>query len=673
MDTREFLKNFRHIFSEPNSVQRLRELILQLAFQGRLVSQDSQEGTAANISQQIQKVKDTLIKEKKIKKDRKYIEISEDEIPFSIPHTWKWERIGSVTNYGMAEKIESSELSDDVWVLELGDVEKITSRLIKRVTHKERKSKSTKNKFIEGDVLYGKLRPYLDKVLVADRDGVCTTEMIPFRGYYGIDSMYLRWVLKSPFFISYANNSTHGMNLPRLGTEKAKQALIPIAPLGEQKRIVAKIESLIKLCDQLEAQQVQLAETSQKTNQATLNELVFSIGYKQFAKNWNRISENFQVVASGRNEVEKLKNSILGLSVQGKLVEKYSGDESVEIILNRIKNSLIQETKIGRKRRGSLKARSIKPLPDSTLIPDNWKWVYLDDILLFMDAGWSPTCEKHPAAKNKWGVLKTTAVQPLKFIETENKELPAKLSPRSEYEVQTGDILVTRAGPKQRVGIACVVKKVRRKLMISDKTIRFRLADSRINPDFVAMCLSSWISAKHIEESKSGMAESQMNIPQEKLRATPILLVPPEQQKKIVDQYRSLEKKCDQLIGLETEFSSVCEKLAAATVHSITTKQQDLKITVHDSIAIKDKAEAKVIRKFPRVLIKLVKTMKKKIEDTVLAKLLMENGKSLEAKVLWQKSGISIDEFYATLKSEIKEGFIAEPDVATLKLAEVAD
>ncbi len=95
----------------------------------------------------------------------------------------------------------------------------------------------------------------MDKVLVAQEPGVCTTEIIPIKAYSGVDSYYLRWVMKSPSFIEYANNSTHGMNLPRMGTEKARLALFPLPPLAEQKRIVAKVDELMALCDELQASQ----------------------------------------------------------------------------------------------------------------------------------------------------------------------------------------------------------------------------------------------------------------------------------------------------------------------------------------------------------------------------------------------------------------------------------
>ncbi|MFP3615842.1 hypothetical protein SB778_38005, partial [Paraburkholderia sp. SIMBA_050] len=100
------------------------------------------------------------------------------------------------------------DVNEETWVLELEDIEKGTSKLLSKVLARERKFKSTKNGFPAGAVLYGKLRPYLDKVLIADSAGVCTTEISPISFFENIEAGYLRWYLKSPYFISYANGST---------------------------------------------------------------------------------------------------------------------------------------------------------------------------------------------------------------------------------------------------------------------------------------------------------------------------------------------------------------------------------------------------------------------------------------------------------------------------------
>ena len=139
-------------------------------------------------------------------------------------------------------------------MLDLEDIESDTGRLLARKTARDRGSLSNKAGFLAGDVLYGKLRPYLNKVLIADRPGFCSTEIVPLRTSDDLDPRYLQLALTSPSFLSYANRRSYGMKMPRLGTDDLDNAEILTPPLAEQKRIVAKVDELMALCDRLEAQ-----------------------------------------------------------------------------------------------------------------------------------------------------------------------------------------------------------------------------------------------------------------------------------------------------------------------------------------------------------------------------------------------------------------------------------
>jgi type I restriction enzyme S subunit len=164
-----------------------------------------------------------------------------------------------------------------------------------------------------------------------------------------------------------------------------------------------------------------------------------------------------------------------------------------------------------------------------------------------MDAGWSPKCDSRPASHNEWGVLKTTSVQPLCFWPHENKALPSKLQARPEAKVNEGDILITRAGPKNRVGICCVAKSVHPYLMLSDKIIRFKIFGNLIYSNYCALSLNTGYGAEQIERMKSGMADSQMNISQDKVMQIIIALPPLPEQKLIVAKIDQLMALCDRL------------------------------------------------------------------------------------------------------------------------------
>jgi len=165
--------------------------------------------------------------------------------PQSLPPSWTLTSLGAVIDYGKTEKAEPSEIPGNAWVLELEDIEKDSSRILQRVTQSQRQSRSTKNRFNAGDVLYGKLRPYLNKVVVADKPGFCTTEIVPIQAGPTLDARYLFYWLKHPAFLKHVEAASHGMNMPRLGTDAGKAAPLVVAPLPEQTRIANQLDTLL--------------------------------------------------------------------------------------------------------------------------------------------------------------------------------------------------------------------------------------------------------------------------------------------------------------------------------------------------------------------------------------------------------------------------------------------
>ncbi len=255
-------------------LKKLRQQILQEAIEGKLTAKWRQQNhyvePASELLARIQAEKEQLIKDKKIKKQKPLPPISDEEKSFDLPDGWVWCRLGEISNYGDAKKLKPAEISSDTWVLDLEDIEKETSRLLVKVRFKNRKSRSIQSVFKKGYVLYGKLRPYLDKVLVADQGGVCTTEIMPIKTW--IYPHYLRYALKTKIFIEYTNKVVSGMRMPRLKTDDARLAIIQLPPLPEQKAIVAKVEKLLVLCDQMETQITASQTHAKQLMQAVLKE-----------------------------------------------------------------------------------------------------------------------------------------------------------------------------------------------------------------------------------------------------------------------------------------------------------------------------------------------------------------------------------------------------------------
>ena len=240
----------------------LEKSILQEAIQGKLVPQDPNDEPASELLKRVAAERKALVKAGKLKRDKGESIIFrgsdrlayeprngeticiQDEIPFDIPDSWAWVRLGSVSNYGQCTSVDTSDIKPSTWSLDLEEIEKGTGRLLVRKTVAEKKSKSSKHVFAKGTLLYSKLRTYLNKVLVADMDGVCTSEIVPVELQGGICAEYVRLVLMSPYFLEYTASKGYGIKMPRVGTDDMKQSLIPLPPLDEQKRIVKRVEEL---------------------------------------------------------------------------------------------------------------------------------------------------------------------------------------------------------------------------------------------------------------------------------------------------------------------------------------------------------------------------------------------------------------------------------------------
>ena len=171
----------------------------------------------------------------------------DDEIPFEIPESWEWIRLGVASTYATPKnKANAQNVSSDVWELDLEDIEK-GGHLIRRYSVGERKSIGDKTYFSQGDILYSKLRPYLLKKLIAPEDGICTPEIVPFRMFGGISHEYIVYYLHSPYVDNLINTATYGVKMPRAGTETMTSLLVPLPPSKEQQRIVQKINNTIQM------------------------------------------------------------------------------------------------------------------------------------------------------------------------------------------------------------------------------------------------------------------------------------------------------------------------------------------------------------------------------------------------------------------------------------------
>lgn len=181
-----------------------------------------------------------------------------DDLMFSIPENWKCVKLLDISDYGKNVSICGKDISEEEWILELEDIEKDSGVLLKKIYQQERKAVSNKNKFSKGNVLYGKLRPYLNKCIIADDDGYCSTEIVPMNLDENIINKYLQLVLMSPYYLNYVNEKSYGTKMPRLGTKDAQNSLIPLPPIEEQQRIIETVERLFEKLEDIKPLEQQL-------------------------------------------------------------------------------------------------------------------------------------------------------------------------------------------------------------------------------------------------------------------------------------------------------------------------------------------------------------------------------------------------------------------------------
>ena len=163
-----------------------------------------------------------------------------------------WTTLGEITNYGDSVNVQVGDIDNTDWVLELEDIEKDSANIIQHLTKNDRKINGTRHKFQKGEILYSKLRTYLNKVLVAPNDGFCTTEIMAFGSYGILSNEYICHALRSPYFLAYTLQCGYGVKMPRLSTTDACNGLIPLPPLEEQERIVIEIQRLFSIIDIVE-------------------------------------------------------------------------------------------------------------------------------------------------------------------------------------------------------------------------------------------------------------------------------------------------------------------------------------------------------------------------------------------------------------------------------------
>ena len=484
--------------------EQLKASILQYAIQGKLVEQRPEEGNAEDLYKEIQEEKQKLIKAGKIKKEKPLAEITEDEMLFDIPDSWKWVRISTIgiTQTGNTPKKSHPEyFGSDIPFLGPGDIQN-------GIINYKNQGLSDAGKE------YGRITPAnsilqvciggsIGKCALVDRE-VAFNQQINSIYPLIANSEYVYHILDSSYFKNYMKDNAGGTATPIINRGLWDAIVIPLPPLAEQHRIVAKIEELLPYVDR------------------------YAVSYEKL--------EQFNAKFP-----EDMKKSILQYAIQGKLVEQRPEEGTAEELYNQIcidRENKIKAKLIKRDKRASLDdMEEEKPFD----IPENWKWVTLGSILLKLTDGTHKTPKyseqgiKFVSVKDmSSGVL---SLDNTKFItEEEHKELYNRCDP------QKGDMLLSKVGT---TGVPAIIDTDEQfSLFVSVALLKYN--HEYINEKYLYYLLLSPLVQKQASENTRGVGNKNWVL--DAIGKTLITLPPYKEQERIVEELEKLLPYCDQLI-----------------------------------------------------------------------------------------------------------------------------
>ena len=541
MNADSLLALYDRVAEASDAVERLRRFVLDLAVRGKLVEQDPADEPASELLRRMEAERTRMFRAGAIGKKALHPQMAAP--PFDLPRTWCWASLGAVFHYDAGVKRNPRSLDSSLWLLELEDIEKGTGRLLKRLRTSERKPKSTKSQFQLGDILYGKLRPYLNKVIVAREIGYSTTEIVAIRPYRRLSSEYCALALRSPGFVDYVTHAGRGTKMPRLRTEDAVVAPFPLPPLAEQHRIVAKVDELMALCDQLEKARAEREDTCDRLTTASHARLTATdTEGPTFGAHARFAVDALPALTARADQVKDLRQTILNLAVRGKLVEQDPADEPASMLLKRIAAKKALLLKAGRIRRRKPRGPS-SPAEPALGVPSGWATARLSDVMIELQTGpFGSSLHQSDYEIGGTPVINPASIQngrivPLRKMAVGNDTLERLAT----FKLRSGDIVMGRRG---EMGRSAVVAEREDGWLCGTGSLILRLSDS-VYSEWLAMLIGSPDVREYLQGSSVGATMRNLN--QSILLAMSIGLPPLAEQRRIVAKVDELMALCDRL------------------------------------------------------------------------------------------------------------------------------
>ncbi|TYO99977.1 type I restriction enzyme S subunit [Geothermobacter ehrlichii] len=382
MTVETFFANFGHLADAPNGVQKLRELILQLAVQGKLVPQDPNDEPASVLLERIDCHKKELLAKKVIRKSATLFPKEEAPAVYPLPLQWEWALLGRISTLLVdGSHNPPPKRPDGIPMLSGQNVENnsINFRASRYITEEDYLIERERNPIQAGDVFLTIVGTIGRSAVVPEQMPKCALQRSIAQLRTGIFPYYLSFYLQSVIAHEYFYSHAKGTAQKGIYLNKVSLLPVPLPPFEEQKRIVAKVDQLMALCNELEARQQKQQQVRVRLNNAALDALLTAREPDEFADHWQRICNNFDLIYDHPETIAKLRAAILQLAVQGKLVPQDPNDEPASVLLERIKaekERLVKEGKIKKQ----------KPLPeiDESLapfeIPAGWAWARFPEV-----------------------------------------------------------------------------------------------------------------------------------------------------------------------------------------------------------------------------------------------------------------------------------------------------
>lgn len=665
MDSQAFLDAFAHIANAPGGIAQLRSMIYQLAVTGALTPRLEGGLSAREVLRQINETRQSLIKAKRYKR---MLELEAELVTppqgIQIPGSWEWSRL---LDLGEINPRNAADDDDRVAFLPMRGVPAEHRGTVEIEQGKWGDLKKGYTHFAVGDVVLAKITPCFENgkaaVIPQFQDGLTigggTTELLVFRPIHpAINTAYIYLFLRSPMFaVDGEARMTGTAGQKRLPTEYFATRAFPLPPVDEQAQIVAKVDELMTLCDRLEKQQEARRGLQIKARKALVQSAASASASRDLLSRWDKLADHFTDMISSPADINDFRGLILQMAVSGALCE---ADPNLTAIDAQISEAQFLKEQYARKNR--LRKTTPHPPVDGPpySVPCHWRWERLENLCLYIQRGKGPSYVKD----SSYRVVSQKCIQwsgfdlsPARFISDESIN---KYGP--ERRLRFGDLLWNSTGTGT-VGRIAIYDKNSEITSFADSHVTvIRLAN--FEPRFIWCVIAApWIQARmdprHPNPLVSGSTQ-QVELATTAVRALEIPCPPIDEQKRIVAKVDELMTFCDSLEYQLRHSERAATALAQAAVSAII-----------GIVAIEGEAELKA--PLTELIAPLrIGTPPVGTAQAPLASILVRHSGSLSAKDLWQRFGGEIDSFYAQLKHEVAQGWIAEPEVAKMHERESA-